>query len=176
MGKLSKGDFHCWLPSLLFLASPVIYSSSVNICGWGRNSERDLQWVMAKITDKKPTLLADLTYNDLNWPLGGEWGIPGQCISETPVGPITLGVVCFFWANSGETGPGSGIRLGTISQAGQPTGQFTISSPPALQPLKNGIGLNGYKGEDHSSGKYVCHSTAHPMRQEALVSAQRQQL
>lgn len=150
MGKLSKGDFHYWFPNLLFLDSPVIYSSPVNICGSGRNLERDLQWVVAKIIDKKPTLLADLTYNDLNWPSRGEWGVPGQYISETPMGPITLGMVCFFWANSGGTGPGSGIRSGTISQAGQHRGQLTISSPPALQPLKTGIGLNRYNGKDNS--------------------------
>lgn len=91
MEQLPKGDFHCWLPSLLFLANSVLYSSPVNICGRGRNLEGDFQWVMAKIIDKKPTPLAGLIFNNLNWPPRGEWGIPGQCISETPVGPITSG-------------------------------------------------------------------------------------
>lgn len=73
-----KGDFHCWLPSLLFLANPVIYSSPVNICGWGRNLERDFWWVVAKIIDKKWTLLAGLTSNNLNWPPRGERGTQGS--------------------------------------------------------------------------------------------------
>lgn len=148
--QLPKGDFHCWLPSLLFLANPVIYSSPVNICGWGRNLERDFWWVVAKIIDKKWTLLAGLTSNNLNWLPRGERGIPGQCISETPVGPITLDMVCLFWASSYETGPWAGITPGTVSQGKQHTGQLSTSSPPGLQPLTNCWGLNRSYREDHS--------------------------
>ena len=150
MEQLPKGDFHWWFPSLLFLANQVIYSSPVNICGCSRNLERDFQWMMAKTNDKKPTALTGLTFNNLNWPSRGEWGIPGQCLSEAPVSPVTSDMVLPYWASSCETGPQPGITLGTVSQARQHTCQLNISSPPALQPLKNCWGLNRYNQEDHS--------------------------
>lgn len=136
---------------LLTSQSPIsgqssFYLSPVNICGWGRNLERGFHWVMAKIIDKKPTPLAGLTSNNLDWPPRGKWATSGQCISETSVGPVISETLCLFWASSCETGPWLGIAPGIVSQARQQAGQLSISSPPALQPLKNCWGLNRYHG------------------------------
>lgn len=95
---------------LLTSQSPISGQSSdlflsCEYLGGGKNLERHFQWEMAKITDKKTTVLAGLTFNSMNWPPRGEWGISGQCISGAPMGPTTSDLVWLFWASSCESGP-----------------------------------------------------------------------
>lgn len=68
--QLPKGDFHWWLSCLLFVSDTIIYPSPVSICGWLKSLERVFQQAMAKIIDKKQTLPAGLSFNNLQWPLG----------------------------------------------------------------------------------------------------------